>query len=816
METLWQDLKYAARMLAKNPGFAAAAVLTLVLGIGVNTTIFSLYNAVVLRPLAVRDPARMVSVYRTSPDDGRFDVHSYPDFQDYREHTTVFSGLVAYCGAHAQLSTGNPSAAAEPIDGAMVSGDYFSVLGVDAAVGRTFTAEEDRTPGSHPVVMLGYALWQRRWAGDAGIAGKQITLNGRVYTVVGVTPPGFNGTLPQTPAFWAPLMMQGNLLPGRDLLTTRDAGWLRMVGRLKPGATLAQAQAEMSVLGAQSGRQHTEKDKSRTLTLLPASALTPPQQGDVTSLALLLMAAVGLILLLACANVANLMLARALDRQKEIGVRLSLGATRGRLLRQLLTESTLMALLAGGGALLFSIWVGDFLQNAIRFPGMNSLSLNVTPDARILGFTFLLSLVTSVGFGFLPALEATRLDPVATLRGERSAFGRRWSGARLRGALVVTQVAGSLVLLVAAGLLLRALEKAQTVDPGFEVKNLLVLSEDLALHGYDPARAEEFQRRAVARLRALPGVKSIALAEVAPLGTDFYSTTVTAEGQEPRPGKERPTMSFNVVSPGYFETLGIPVVQGRDFSEQDVRQGTPTAVITESLARRFWPGDNPVGKRLRQGKKGHYLEVIGVARNSRSSYLWEADTQVLYLPAATKDQSDLKILVRTEGRSGSLLSAAPGVLREIDPRLQVSAERLEDHLALWLWPSRIGALLSGALGFVALLLAAVGLYGIAAFTARQRTREMAIRVALGAQSSDVFRLLLGQGMRRVLLGMAIGLLGAMSASRLLEKFLYGLSAMDLLTFTGVALLLAGVALAAEYLPARRAMRVDPMVALRYE
>jgi macrolide transport system ATP-binding/permease protein len=817
MQTVWQDLKYAARMLGKNPGFTAVAVLTLALGIGVNTTIFSLYNAIALRPLPVRDPAGVVSIYRSVSNDARFDVHSYPDFRDYREHNTVFSGLVAYSGAHAQLSgSGDPSAAAEPLDGAIVSGDYFSVLGVDAAIGRTFSAEEDQTPGAHPVVILGYELWQRRFAADANIAGKQITLNGLAYTVVGVTPRGFTGTLPETPAFWVPLMMQENVLPGRELLTARDAGWLRIVGRLKPGVTPAQAQAEMEILASQYTQPHAEKDQRFTLTVLPASALTPAQKGDVTSLAVLLMAAVGLILLMACANVANLMIARAVSRQKEMGVRLSLGATRGRLFRQLLTESTLIALLAGAGALLAAVWMSDLVQRVIPLPGGNALSLDVTPDARIVGFTIFLSLFTSVAFGFLPALEATRLDLTCALREEGSAFGRRFSRSRLRAALVVTQVAGSLILLVAAGLLLRALDKARSVDPGFEVKNLFVVSADLRVQGYDSARAEQFQRRTMARISALPGVKSVALAQVVPLGADFYATAVMAEGREPAAGAAPATVNFNIVSPNYFETLGIPLVLGRGFSEQDARDGALVAVITESMARRFWPGENPIGKRLRQGEKNPYREVIGVAKDTRSAYLWEAGTQCLYLPVSSKDQPDLKMLLRTERDAESLPGGVRGAVREFDGRLQVSVARLEDNMALWLWPSRVGAMLSGVLGFLALLLAAVGLYGIAAFTVSQRTREIGVRMALGAQASDIYRLLLGQGSRLVGMAIAIGLAAAICASSVLAKFLYGLDAMDAATIAGVALLLGVVALAAGTIPARRATRVDPLVALRYE
>lgn len=592
---------------------------------------------------------------------------------------------------------------------------------------------------------------------------------------------------------------------------------LQVVGRLRPGISREQAQAEMTVLAQQLAQSKQDKSHPVSVTLTSGTFLNPQELGDVLPVAVLLMAAVGLVLLTACANVANLLLARGASRQREIGIRLSLGAGRSRLVRQLLTESMLLALAGGAAGLVLAWWTADLLLASVHPPGGQRFSLAVNLDFRVLSYALLLSAMTGFACGLLPALRSSKQELAAAIRGEWSAFGQRITKSRLRGGLVVSQVAVSLVLLVGAGLLVRALEKAQTVAPGFEMKNVYVVSADLNLHGYDSARATEFERDLTERLEAMPGVKSVALARTAPLGSSFAITRIALQGQVVPPGSHPPNVNFNTVSPGYFETLRIPIVRGRGFSPHDIAVEARVAVVSESLARRYWPGEDPIGKRFNGGGSSAYREVIGVAKDVRNVYLWTGDEPYLYLPLSPGESPDMQLFVRTEGNATPLMGmAVPEVVRTIDRSLRVSTQRLDDNLALWIWPSQIGALLAGALGFLALLLAAAGIYSVIAYSVTQRTREIGIRMALGSQNSGVLGLLLREGMRLVGVGLVIGLLASIGGSRLLSKFLYGLSALDGLAFVGVSALLAAVALLACWIPARRAIRVDPMIALRYE
>jgi predicted permease len=818
---LLQDLRFAFRQLGKSPGFTLTTVLTLALGIGANTAIFSLFNALVLRPVPAKDPARIVNVYRTVANESRFGVFSYPEYVDYRDSNTVFSGLAAFTGARVTLTAGSNkglgSGAGETLQTLLVSGNYFSVLGVGAASGRMFTAEEDQTANSHPVVVLSHNLWQRRFEGDPNVVGSALTLNSVSYTVVGIAPRDFEGTTPDPPDIWVPMAMQGNVRPGVNILEDRDSMSLQVVGRLKPGIRREQAQAEMTVLAQQFAQSNGDKSHPISVTLTSGTFLNPQEFDDVLPVAVLLMAAVGLVLLIACANVANLLLARGASRQREIGIRLSLGAGRGRLVRQLLTESMLLAFAGGAAGLVVAWWTADLLLASLHPPGGQRFSLGVNLDFRVLSYTLLLSAMTGFACGLLPALRSSKQELAAAIRGEWSAFGQRVTKSRLRGGLVVSQVAVSLLLLVGAGLLVRALEKAQTVAPGFEMKNVYVMSADLNLHGYDPARATGFQRELTERLEAMPGVKSVGLARTAPLGSSFAITRIAVQGQVTPPGFHLPNVNFNTVSPGYFETLGIPIVRGRGFNPRDIAVEARVAVVSESLARRYWPGENPIGKRFNGGGASAYREVIGVAKDVRNVYLWTGAEPFLYLPLSPGDSPDMQFFVRTEGNAASLMGiAVPEAVRTIDRSLRVSTRRLDENLALWIWPSQIGALLAGVLGFFALLLASAGIYSVIAYSVTQRTREIGIRMALGSQNSGVLRLLLREGMRLVGVGLAIGLVASIGGSRLLAKFLYGLSALDGLAFVGVSVLLAAVALLACWIPARRAIRVDPMVALRYE
>jgi macrolide transport system ATP-binding/permease protein len=530
----------------------------------------------------------------------------------------------------------------------------------------------------------------------------------------------------------------------------------------------------------------------------------------------LVMTAVGLVLLIACANVGNLLLAKGASRQKEIGIRLSLGASRGRLVRQLLTESMLLSLAAGVGGVLLALWIADVLLASVHPPGLHRVALDARPDLRVLGFTLFLSVMTGLICGLAPALRSSKQELAAAVKDEWRAFGGRASKSRLRGALVISQVAVSLILLVGAGLLIRALEKAQGVSPGFEMKNVLVVSTNMQLRGYDAARAREFQRELEERLAGIPGVQSTGLARTAPLGSSFAITRISVEGHEEALGSRPALVNFNTISPGYFETLKIPILRGRSFSAQDLAQEARVAVISESLAKRYWPGEDPIGKRFNGGGASKYREVIGVAKDVRNVYLWSSDEPYLYLPLTPEEFSDMQFFVRTDHNASAVVGAIADSIRTMDSSLRVSTQRLDDNLALWIWPSQLGAALAATLGFFALFLAAAGIYAVMAYAVTQRTREIGIRMALGSQNSDLLKLLLGEGMVLVGIGAVIGLLAAAGGSRLLAKFLYGLSAVDGLAFAGVSVLLTMVALLACWIPARRAMRVDPMVALRHE
>ena len=810
MGNLVRDLRYSLRTLRKNPGFTIVAVIALALGIGVNTSIFSLYNALALRPLPVKDPGRVVRLFQTRAGESGAGVFSYPEYVDYRDGNPALSGLAAWSWATAAMGSGDR---VEDVKAMFVSGNYFDVLGADTAVGRTFVPEEDRTPGSHPVVIMSYGFWERRFARDPGMVSRTILLNGNPFTVVGVAARNFVGTDVEAPEIWLPIMMTATIAPerGAGVLQDRNGHWLQVIGRLKPGVSWPQAKASMDVLARQLAQTYTEEKNSGVL--LATATFLPPNVEEVsTPIALLVMGAVGLVLLIACANVANLLLARATARQKEIGLRLSLGATRGRLVRQLLTESLVVSLLSGVAGLLVAAWSSSVLMRLLTPPFTGTLNFNVKPDLRVLGYAFAVSLATGIIFGLVPAFHASK--PGVNDLIKRSKGRRTWAS----DLFVVAQVGLCVILLVAAGLLLRALGRAQTTDPGFDTKHVAVLSLDLRLRHYDTAAAVAFERRVAERLRSTPGVKTVTLAATVPLGSADMATSVVIEGHEPKPDAPPLIVGQNVVSPGFFETLSIPILRGRGFQDADWNKSPEIVIINETMARRFWPGQEAIGKRLRVGDSKTYTEIVGVVKDTRSTYLWQTDELYLYSPAKAKDNQgpELKILVRAAGNAHTMMGALPGVVREVDRSVQVSVTPLDENLEVWIWPSRVGATLAAALGLLALTLAAVGIYGVVAYTVGRRTHEIGIHVALGAQRSDVLRMVLGHGMALVAAGGAAGLATSFAISQLLAKFLYGLQAGDPVTFSAVAASLAAVALIANYVPARRALRVDPMVALRYE
>jgi putative ABC transport system permease protein len=820
MGTLWRDIRFGTRVLLKRPGFTAMAVFTLAVAIGLNTAIFSLFNALVLRPLPVQDPSSVVNLYAGIEGEHSTGVFSYPDFADSRTQNTVFSAMAAHTGAQVLLGGSGSSSEARPewLKANLVSANYFDLLGAAPSAGRSFLAVEDQTPNARPVAILNYGFWQRRFGGDPGLVGKTITLNSLAYTVVGIAQRDFVGSDPEVPDVWLPLMMTPNVQGGRNPFADRESGWLFVIARLKPGVTLQQAQTEVSVLATRFHAKDDAQHRRATIQVLPGSFLSPREQSDVVPFAILAMAGVGLVMLIACANVANLQLARGVTRQKEMGIRTSLGATRVRLIRQMVVESLVLACAAGVVGLLLAWWGSDILLQIAHPPGTDALSLQVSPDWRVGLFLFGISLFTGIVSGLLPALRVSRQDPLIAVRGNAGATSYR-KGSRLRGLLVTGQVATSLFLLIAAGLLVRALGKAQNTDPGFDTAHVAVLSVDLRIRGYATARMISFDRELVDRIKSVPGVRAAAFSSTVPLGTSFMETSVMAEGHEPPPGQAASALNFNVVSPEFFDTLGIRLLRGRAFTPQDLQNGARIAVVSESMAKQFWPGEEAVGKRFRMRRTSPLYEVAGVAPNVRNVYLWSADMPYLYLPATTDnvgEYTDFQILVRSAGDMNSLVAALPSLAHEKDPAAPAEATPMSTNLESWIWPSRLGAALSAALGLLALVLASVGITSVTAFAVTQRTREIGIRMALGAQPEGVVRLLVLQGGKMVAIGAAIGIAAAMAMCRILSGFLYGVSAIDGFTFAGVTILLMGVALMACYIPARRATRVDPMIALRYE
>jgi putative ABC transport system permease protein len=834
LEDFARDIRFAFRTLAKSPGFTTVAVLTLALGIGLNTSIFKLFDAVALRPLPVRDPNTVVDIYqRVGNEPSGYRPFSYPEYVALRDANNVFSGLAAYswitvqfAAGAAGLDTGISADGAEEVHGLLVSGNYFSMLGGEAVLGRTFGPDEDQSSGSHQVVVLSHLFWKRRFDSDQAVLGKDLDLNGKRFTVVGVARQDFTGTEPQMPDFWAPLTAQSELMPAEDWLHERGSFWLELVARLKPDVTRLQAQASLEVLVNRFSQSYLGTSEKAIVTLSPGSFLSRPDlRGEVDSLAFLVMAAVSMVLLIACANIASLSVTRATGRQKEIGIRLSLGATRRRLIQQLLVESLVIALLGGGVGLLLAWWLPGFLVEVLRPPYEQPFILHLGFDIPVLAYALLVSVATGVVFGLAPALQASKPNLLSAIKDEGTSFGRRLGRSRFNNLLVIGEISTCLVLLMGAGLLVRGLKRAQNVDPGFDTNHVLVVSLDLNLHGYDDTRAAEFHRELTSRLLSEPGVKSVSVASLVPLGGVSRAATITVAGKDALPGASSRLWDFWVVSPNYFETLGIPLVRGRSFSAQDAQGGPSVAIINEAMAREVWPGKDPLGRRLRLGPPSvPFAKVVGVVKDTRGARLWEADKPYVYLPLLLSSQGPpvqtgqlgMKLLVRTTGNPEIAAAMLPHVVRALDPSVRATVTLLANSLGRWLWFSQVGAMLSSMLSLLALLLAAVGIYGVVSYSVTRRTQEMGIRMALGASQTDVLKLVVGQGLRLTLAGLAIGEVASLAATRMIEGMIYGVKATDPVTLAAVPLLLTAVAMLACYIPARRATKVDPMVALRYE
>jgi predicted permease len=824
MSTIWQDVRYALRVLLKSPGFTVVVVLSLALGIGANTAIYSIVNAYMLRPMPVEKPDRLVALYFTAPRLGsELGWLSYPDLLDYRKQDTGLTDIMGSTGIPLSVTDGGES---ELIWGEIVTGNYFSGLGVHPVVGRGFLPEEDRAPGQKPVCVLNYNFWKRRFQGDPKIVGKTIKINDHPLTVVGVAPHGFIGTtlFNFVPDVWVPAMMQQTIAPAYgNYLEGRDNRWINTRARLKPGVTMKQAEAALNAVAEQLARQYPKEDKDLKAHLIPGGTRTNPflaAKGIFSTITGILAGVVFLVLLVACANVANLMLARAASRGREMAIRVAVGASRFRLVRQLLTESVLLSLAAGALGLLFALWFNDHSRRF--YPTLDfqtsDLDYDTKFDLRLLPFTFLISLATAVFFGLFPALRASKVDQVSAMKGESTAVrvGRFRIG---RGnLLVMLQVALSCVLLICGGLFLRSMQFANSTDPGFYRNGITMFSVNLDLRHYDEAHGRAFQRNLMDRLHTVSGVDAVSMASPLPLDAYQYSTAVLPQGYVPRSDREQNLAMMSAVGPDYFETMGTRIVTGRAINSRDTDSSPLVAVVNETMARRYWQTpERAIGRKFAPGRDQPLVEVAGVAKNGTYLTFGESARSYYFTPLAQAYQGRVTVLVRSKQSTETLMPALRQQLSALDPTVPAFGVRnMPQFLNRVTSIYDMGASLIGTFAIMALVLAAVGIYGVLHFTVARRTREIGIRMALGAPRPQVMRLVLQRSLLWVTAGMATGVGIALAVARITGKLLAGVSGTDPVTFGAVVLLFGAIAFLASVVPARRASRVDPIQALRYE
>ena len=818
MLTLFQDLKFAVRGLQKHRGFTIVAVLTIALGIGINTALFTVFDAFVLKPLPLKDPAKLVALEGGDKHGQRRRLFSYLDYLDYQQQNPVFSDLIAWNKVSATLGQAPPQDADdfllaegyEHVFGQIVSNNYFSALGAHMHLGRAFTSTED-TAATSSAVVLSHAYWQRRFNSDTSIIGRTIPLQGHEFTVIGIAEPGFIGTTPDPPSFWAPLMARDYLVQSggwshKTWLTDRNAEVFTLLGRIAPNVSESQAQAAVQLTTDRLAQKYPDDDRKSAVKLVRSGTFVTLDE-DLTALVLPLAIGFGLVLLVACANVANLLLARGIARQREIGVRLALGARRSRIIRQLLTESTLLAVLGGAVGLLVAMWTlrtaYPIILSSIPSPELvTGFALNLSPDWRVFTFTLAIATITGAVAGLAPALQLSRPDVIAVLKDETT--HRYLSKSRLRNALVVGQIAVSLSLLIGAGLLAVNARRLQHADTGMTTRNVFAVAVGSV--------GEEIKSRheLVDRLHALPNVTSVSEAFNKPLSGSMGNRIVTVQEQSREIG-------FNYVSAEYFQTLSIQITKGRAFSAEEVRSHVPVVVVSQTAANRFWPGQDAIGKHIAMeddDKRRRQYEVVGVARDTRSRHLWRKDGPFLYMPVDAMNNRYLLVQTRTD--PSATMSAVRGLAASIDPALRTSVRKLDDSLNVQTVPFRALAWVSGALGMLALALASLGLYGVTSFIVARRTHEIGIRMALGARATDVVTLFLRAGLKLTALGIALGVAGGAALSRLLVAVLVDLSAVDPFVFAFVSLFLFVIAMVAILAATRRATKVDPIVALRYE
>lgn len=827
MDTVLRDFRFAFRTLAKSSGFTAIAVLTLALGIGATTAIFGVVNTVLLRPLpGVEAPDRLVAIYTSDYSSGLYGTSSWPDFHDYRERAASFSEMAAFTGFTAEM---NFSAGGEPerLDVALASGNYFDVLGVQAALGRALLPSADTADA---VVVLSHAAWRQRFGADAGAVGRTIHLNGRAFTVVGVTPADFHGTnMAAVPDAWIPLSMAAGVLGSPGILERRGSRWLAMVGRLEPVVTIEQAAAEVGTIAAQLAEAWPRTnlgtlqapDEARPMTLVPASeAMIDPEARDtVVRIAWLLGAAALLVLLIACANLANLQLVRAAGRGGDIALRFSLGASRARIVRQLVTESILLALAGGAAGLLLAASLAGLVLGSgfvTELVAADAIPASVV-DVEVLGFALLVSFGAGLIFGLAPALKASRTELVAVLKegGSRAAAGNGlWS---FRNALVAGQVALALVLLIGAGLFVQSLRQTLAVDRGYSLERALVASLDIGSGGYGEAEGLAFFDTLQERIEAQPAVTSAALARLVPVSSGGMRRVVAIDGYLPQPGEDM-ELNFNIVGRNYFATMGIELLRGRGFLASDRDASPPVAVVNETFARRYFGREDAVGRTFRHGgSDGDLVRIVGLVRDGKYRSLHESPLPYIYIPLSQNYVADVNLIVAAAGDPMSVLPLVRAELAQLDRSLPLFGTRtLDQHLGEAVARERTVSRAAAAFGMVALLLAALGIYGLMSFMVARRTREIGTRMALGARPGAVLRLVLGRGAALTMIGLALGLAAALVTTRVMANLLFGVSATEPAIFAAVAAILALVAMLACYVPARRATKVDPMKALREE
>ena len=827
MGTIGQDIRYAFRTLGHAPAFTLVVVLTLGLGIGANTAIFTLMDQVLLRALPVHDPGALVALNAKGSNMGRMEgprAFSYPMFRQLRAGNEVFSGMLARYATSLTMLADNR---AERVRGELVSGDYFQVLGLQAAHGRLLGPGDEVTPGGHPVVVLSHGYFERRFGGDRSVVGRQLRLNGHPMTIVGVAPEGFNGVeVSEPPDLFVPVPMKAQMTPTYDGLQSARYMWLNVLARLKPGVTREEAQSALAVRFRQLRAQELEEMKATPPAFqkrfLEGKLLVEPGYKGLSQLReqfstpmVVLMSMVGLVLLIACANVANLLMARAPSRQREIAIRLALGASRGRIVRQLLVESLLLSLLGGAAGVLVAAWTADLLLRALPFERA-AATLTSTPDARILLFALGVSLATGVLFGLVPAWQTARPEVVPALKEESGAV-TVGGHVRLRKGLVVAQVALSLLLLVGAGLFARSLWNLRALDPGFRIQQLTTFSVDPALSGYTPGRSVHFYQQLHDRLAAVPGVVSVSMAAITPLTDANWMSTVTVEGYRAKDGEDL-NPQVNSVGPDYFKTLGIPLVAGREFTEADGPNAPRVAIVNEKMAEYFWGKESPIGRRFGFGRdEGTPIEIVGVARDGKQATLRDEVARIVYTPYAQDEElGGLTVFVHSAGAGIGGDTLRRGV-RQIDAGVPVfdvrSMERVADESLFF---DRMVAMLSAGFGALATLLAAVGLYGVMSYAVARRRREIGLRMALGAEPGSVIWSVMKEVSLLTLVGIAIGVPASIAVSRLVQSQLFGVAAGDPATVAVASLVLMAVALLAGYVPAGQATRIDPVRALRAE